>query len=168
MSGRFISIEKAVPHEIHKWAEEEKPLTPALLRQTYLRLNQEYFGTDLEMCEEVSYEWSRIPHFYYNFYVYQYGTGLSAAHVLAEQVLQKKPDAIKNYLSFLSFGGSLNPLTALQKAGVDMGNSSASESLLAFFEKLVFLKKLIGKVSKFIQSTRFSRSRATPNKKHGS
>ena len=135
--------------QIHKWAEEEKPLTPALLRQTYLRLNQEYFGTDLEMCEEVSYEWSRIPHFYYNFYVYQYGTGLSAAHVLAEQVLQKKPDAIKNYLSFLSFGGSLNPLTALQKAGVDMGNSSASESLLAFFEKLVLqLEEISGKDEK--------------------
>ncbi len=130
--------------KIHTWIEEDVPLTPALLNEEYRRLTHEYFGLSLTLDPQIACEWSRIPHFYYNFYVYQYATGLSAAHVLAKKVLQKEPLAREMYLELLSSGGSVEPLQALQKAGVDMRDSYAVESLLFSFQKWVEeLRKLL-------------------------
>ncbi|MES2198822.1 MAG: oligoendopeptidase F, partial [Chlamydiota bacterium] len=108
---------------LHEWVEQDQPLTPALLKEHYYKLSREYFGEGIKMDEEIAYEWSRIPHFYYNFYVYQYATGVSAAHVLAKRVLGNEPLAKEQYLAFISSGGSEDPITTLKKAGVDMNTS---------------------------------------------
>ncbi|MBS0627613.1 MAG: oligoendopeptidase F, partial [Verrucomicrobia bacterium] len=129
---------------LHEWVEQDQPLTPALLKEHYLKLNHEYFGEGIKMDPEVAYEWSRIPHFYYNFYVYQYATGISAAHVLAKKVLNKEPLAKEQYLSFLSSGGSQDPLTTLKKAGVDMETSYPVDTMLLSFKEFVCqLRKLM-------------------------
>jgi oligoendopeptidase F len=122
--------------QIHKWAEEKMPLTPTLLKDYYLKLNREYYGPDLVIDPELAVEWSRIPHFYYNFYVYQYATGLSAALSLFEQT-EKHPESVAKYLTFLSSGGSLYPLDLLERAGVDMRSTKPIESAMKRFEILV-------------------------------
>ena len=122
---------------LHEWVEQDQPLTPALLKDHYYKLSSEYFGEGIKMDPEVAYEWSRIPHFYYNFYVYQYATGISAAHVLAKRVLAKEPLAKEQYLAFISSGGSEDPITTLQKAGVDMNTPYPVEAMLLSFKDLV-------------------------------
>lgn len=122
--------------QLHRWAEEGVPLTPALLKEFYLRLNQEYYGPDLAIDPELAIEWARIPHFYYNFYVYQYATGLSAALALFEEASKSK-QAKEKYLQFLSSGGSKYPIDLLKEAGVDMAKPDAIEAALAKFEKLL-------------------------------
>ncbi len=122
---------------LHELVEQDMPLTPALLGEMYYKLNKEYFGPSIEHDPEVASEWSRIPHFYYNFYVYQYATGISAAHVLAEKVVNKEPSARERYLDFLSSGGSLDPITTLQKAGVDMKTSDPVDTILTSFARYV-------------------------------
>ncbi|MBM3198121.1 MAG: oligoendopeptidase F [Chlamydiae bacterium] len=123
--------------KIHEWVEEDKPLTPASLQELYMQLNKEYFGDALTLDPELAHEWSRIPHFYYNFYVYQYATGISAAHVLAKKVLSGDSYARDSYQEFLSSGGSLDPLSTLRRAGVDMAESQVIDLLLADFQDLV-------------------------------
>lgn len=110
--------------KIHECVEKGIPLTPDFLNKEYLQLNRDYFGPSVVVDEEIQYEWARIPHFYYNFYVYQYATGISAAHALVQKVLKDGPEA---YLQFLSSGGSRFPLDILKSAGVDM---TASEPIL--------------------------------------
>ncbi len=128
--------------QLHKWAEEGVPLTPALLKKTYAQLNRDYYGPDLAIDPELEMEWARIPHFYYNFYVYQYATGLSAAMALNQKAIASK-EAKDRYLAFLSSGGSGYPLDLLQKAGVDMRTADPIESALKRFKELVEeLKKL--------------------------
>jgi oligoendopeptidase F len=122
--------------QVHRWVEEGIPLTPALLKTEYQKLNQEYYGKDLTLDEALFAEWSRIPHFYSNFYVYQYATGLSAAHALAKGVLAKQPFAKERFLEFLSSGGSLDPLTTLERAGVNMRTIEPVEALLCHFHEL--------------------------------
>lgn len=122
---------------IHQFAEEGTPLTPALLKQEYRRLNQEYFGPEMFLDEEIDIEWARIPHFYYNFYVYQYATGISAAHALVEKVLQGGNAARERYLAFLSSGSRQYPLDLLYRAGVDMRSSEPVESAMDYFNSLV-------------------------------
>ena len=123
--------------KIHELVEEDIPLTPALLKQEYLKLNQEYFGDSIEMDPELNSEWSRIPHFYYNFYVYQYSTGISAAHVLAKKVMLGDVGVKESYLNFLSSGCSLDPIQTLARAGVDMMSPLPVETLLNSFHELV-------------------------------
>ena len=123
--------------KIHSWAEQGIPLTPAMLKQEYRKLNQEYFGPDIVIDEETDIEWSRIPHFYYNFYVYQYATGISAAHALVEKVLNGGEGARDRYLAFLSAGSSRYPLDVLQLAGVDMRTPAPVESAMRHFDELV-------------------------------
>lgn len=122
---------------IHVWMEEGKALTPAILHAKYKELTQEYFGKELVIDEVASYEWARIPHFYYNFYVYQYATGISAAHVLAQNVLQQKEGAAERYLQFIAAGGSANPLDVLAKAGADMRSAGPVESTLLWFQDML-------------------------------
>jgi len=119
--------------KIHEFAEKGIPLTPMLLKTEYRNLVSDYFGPAVILDEEVDIEWARIPHFYYNFYVYQYATGISAAHALVEIVLKKGPE---KYLKFLSSGGSRFPLDLLEIAGVDMRTPAAIEATIAHFNRL--------------------------------
>lgn len=127
--------------KIHELAERGEPLTPTLLNQIYRQLLTDYYGPLLTIDPEMEIEWARIPHFYSNFYVYQYATGLSAAMALHKQVTQSK-EARDKYLQFLSSGGSQYPLELLKRAGVDMTSSEPVEAALERFESLVHeLKK---------------------------
>lgn len=118
---------------MHESVEKGIPLTPDYLNRAYLQLNRDYFGPSVVIDEEIQHEWARIPHFYYNFYVYQYATGISAAHALVQKVLKDGPDA---YLQFLSSGGSRFPLDILKSAGVDMTTSDPIVETLKQFEQL--------------------------------
>jgi oligoendopeptidase F len=105
---------------IHEAAENNTPITPQLLKEMYHKLNVHYFGDGVVVDPEIDSEWSRIPHFYYNFYVFQYATGISAAMALAEKVVNGSEKDRDAYLSFLKGGCSRYPIDLLQMAGVDM------------------------------------------------
>lgn len=119
--------------KLHQMVEQGIPLTPALLKAEYRKLNADYFGPSVVIDSSIEIEWARIPHFYYNFYVYQYATGISAAHALVETI-ENGPE---NYLKFLSSGGSKFPLELLQIAGVDMRQPMAIEAIISHFNTLV-------------------------------
>jgi oligoendopeptidase F len=123
--------------KIHEFAEKNIPLTPTLLKEEYRKLNQDYFGPDVVIDEEIDIEWARIPHFYNNFYVYQYATGISAALALFERVMEKGEGARDQYLQFLSSGSSSSPLEILRRAGVDMRTSEPVEATIRHFDRLV-------------------------------
>jgi len=128
----------------HKLAEDNVPLTPGLLKETYRKLNADFFGPEVELDKEIEIEWGRIPHFYSNFYVYQYATGISAAHALFEKVTTEGESAKEAYLNFLSSGSSKYPLDLLQSAGVNMREEQPIEATLKQFDRLVQeLSKLI-------------------------
>jgi oligoendopeptidase F len=122
---------------LHEWVERGTPLTPALLKKEYAALNREYFGDVVYLDEEIEIEWARIPHFYYDFYVYQYATGISAALALVEKMFQEKDRAREGYLRFLSSGCSLYPLDLLERAGVNMRQPEAVEATIRLFDHLV-------------------------------
>lgn len=122
--------------QLHKWAEEGVPLTPGLLKKKYIDLNREYYGPELVLDPELEIEWARIPHFYYNYYVYQYATGLSAALALFQQAMQSE-SARDRYLEFLSSGGSKYPIELLKNAGVDMKKPDVVNAALDRFESLL-------------------------------
>ena len=122
---------------IHEWAERGVPLTPGLLKKEYRKLNKDYFGPDLTYDDAIDAEWARIPHFYYNFYVYQYATGISAAYALFEKVKNEGESARTQYLEFLSSGCSESPIHLLKKAGVDMRKPEPIKSLIRRFDDLV-------------------------------
>jgi oligoendopeptidase F len=122
---------------IHEMAENHEPITPAALKAKHLELNKFYFGEEVVVDELISSEWSRIPHFYYNFYVYQYATGLSAAIALSKKVTEggiKERDA---YLKFLSGGCSKYPIDLLKDAGVDMSRPEPVLAAIDHFDELV-------------------------------
>lgn len=123
--------------KIHELAEKNQPLTPTLLKEIYLQLNQDYFGPATFIDREIVIEWARIPHFYYNFYVFQYATGISAALSLAEKILVRDEQARENYLSFLKGGSSAFPIELLKRAGVDMSTPAPVESALRKFNNLL-------------------------------
>ena len=123
--------------KIHEAVEKNIPITPAYLKDLYMELNHLYYGDDLKLDDILAVECLRIPHFYYNFYVYQYATGISAAYALAEKVLSKEENALDSYLTFLSSGSSKFPLELLKKAGVDMTSSSSINILINQFDHLV-------------------------------
>jgi len=120
----------------HEWAEQGIPLTPEKLNSYYKELNKTYFGPALEWDAVAESEWSRIPHFYSNFYVYQYATGISAALQLATKVLQGKAEDRERYLKFLSSGGSNYPIPLLKEAGVDLTKGDAVAATLNIFRDL--------------------------------
>lgn len=122
---------------IHGTAEKDIPLTPKLLKEEFRRLNAHYFGPDVIIDVEAEVEWSRIPHFYYNFYVYQYATGISAALALANRVLNGGDVEREDYLSFLKAGSSRYPIEILQKAGVDMRSPEPVKAAIGKFSQLV-------------------------------
>jgi oligoendopeptidase F len=123
--------------EIHVRAANGEPLTPELLTNIYYQLNVKYFGEDLTIDKEIGLEWARIPHFYYNFYVYQYATGFSAAASLSKQILEEGKPAVDRYIEFLKAGSSDYPIEVLKKAGVDMTTPKPIEDALKVFESIL-------------------------------
>jgi oligoendopeptidase F len=132
-------------HQIHQKAQNNEALTAASLTEIYYELNKKYFGGgDVIIDEQIGLEWARIPHFYYNYYVYQYATGFSAATALSKQILEEGEPAVKRYLEFLSAGSSDYPIEVLKKAGVDMTSSQPIVDACKVFEqKLNELESLL-------------------------
>ncbi len=122
---------------IHEHVEQGIPLTPGHLKEIYFKLNHDYFGPDCVIDSEISIEWARIPHFYYNYYVYQYATGISAALILADRVLAGDTAAQKHYLTFLQGGSSLFPIDLLKLAGVDMTVPEVVNTAIQKFDLLI-------------------------------
>ncbi|RSL31231.1 oligoendopeptidase F [Salibacterium salarium] len=120
---------------IHEKAAAGEPLTPDLLEKEYYQLNEKYFGEDMTVDDDIALEWSRIPHFYMNFYVYQYATGYSAAAALSRQILEEGEPAVKRYLEFLQSGSSDYPINLLKQAGVDMTSPAPVQEAMVLFEQ---------------------------------
>lgn len=112
-------------------------LTNEMLCNRYYELNKQYFGNEIIVNDEIRYEWERVPHFYYNFYVYQYATGLSAACYIVNRIRNKEENAVEDYLNFLKTGDSLDPVEELQVAGVNMLDASVIDKALDMFEELI-------------------------------
>ncbi len=121
----------------HQMCERGESLTPDALSSLYYDLNKKYFGDDMVVDEDIAMEWARIPHFYYNFYVYQYATGFSAAVALANRILKEGQPAVDDYLKFLSGGCSKSPIDLLKIAGVDMTTPEPLTSGLEMFGRLI-------------------------------
>ena len=117
--------------------QEGNPLTADALCQKYGDLNREYYGDGIEPDPEIALEWARIPHFYMNFYVYQYATGFSAAIALSQRILKEGQPAVQDYLRFLSGGCSADPVSLLKGAGVDMSSPAPVREALGLFDSLV-------------------------------
>ncbi|MCR2820984.1 oligoendopeptidase F [Lederbergia panacisoli] len=132
-------------HLIHQKAQNGEALTADMLTKEYYALNKKYFGEeDIHIDEEIGLEWSRIPHFYYNYYVYQYATGFSAAAALSSQILEEGESAVTRYLEFLKAGSSDYPIEVLKKAGVDMTTAAPIEAACKVFEeKLAEMEQLL-------------------------
>ena len=107
----------------------------------YYDLNKFYFGDGVVVDDEIRYEWERIPHFYYDFYVYKYATGLSAATAIVKGILDKKENAVENYIDFLKCGSRLSPIESLKVAGVDLTNSSVVDIALDEFKNILDMYK---------------------------
>ncbi len=122
---------------IHTLVEQGTPLTPSLLMEKYTELNAAYFGKEAVIDKEIAIEWARIPHFYYNFYVYQYATGISAALSLAEKVESGDTKSRDAYLAFLKSGGKDFPIQLLKNAGIDMTTKEPVRATLRKFDALV-------------------------------
>ena len=123
--------------KIYEDAEKDIPLTADYLSEKYYNLNKKYFGSNVVVDKEIQYEWARVPHFYYNFYVYQYATGLSAACHIANDILSGKENAVENYKAFLKCGSKKNPIDSLKLAGVDLTKKEVVESALNMFNETI-------------------------------
>ena len=117
----------------NEMAEAGTPLTAGVLCDLYLELNKQYFGSDMVSDPLIAYEWCRIPHFYYNFYVYQYATSFSAAVAIAHRILEQGEAAVKPHLEFLSGGCTQDPVSLLKIAGVDLSTSAPVDEALEVF-----------------------------------
>ena len=111
--------------------------TAEALCALYRQLNEQYFGPDMVVDDEIALEWARIPHFYYDYYVYQYATGYAAAIALSRRILREGEAAVGDYLAFLSGGCSADPITLLRGAGVDMASPAPIEDATKLFDELI-------------------------------
>lgn len=123
--------------EVNRMTERGEGLTADALCAIYRKLNADYFGPDIVVDEEISLEWARIPHFYYNYYVYQYSTGYAAAIALSQKILQEGKPAVEHYLNFLKGGCSKPPIDLLRGAGVDMATAQPIDEALKLFDGLL-------------------------------
>jgi oligoendopeptidase F len=123
--------------DIHEMVECGEALTPQSLSEHYRMLNEKYYGKDMVIDSQIDLEWARIPHFYYNFYVFQYATGFSSAVSLAEKIVDQGQPAVDKYLNFLSAGSSEYPLDILKEAGADMLSGEPVRAALEKFDQLV-------------------------------
>lgn len=133
-------------HLIHQKSEANEALTADSLTAMYYELNKRYYGTEGMVVDElIGLEWLRIPHFYYNYYVFQYATGLSAATALAQQVLEEGQPAVDRYLAFLKAGSSAYSIDILKQAGVDMTTPEPIQKALdVFAAQLTEMESLLG------------------------
>ena len=118
----------------HEKAENGEALTKDNLSEAYYRLNQEYYGNGMVHDEKIRYEWARIPHFYSSFYVYKYATGIISAISIVKRILTEGESAVQDYFTFLSSGGCTDPVTILQKAGVDLTTKAPFEAAMPEFK----------------------------------
>ena len=136
--------------EFELWCSEQtrkgQPLTAEALNEKYAQLNALYYGEDIEPDPEIALEWARIPHFYYNFYVYQYATGFTSAIALSQRILKEGRPAVEDYLRFLSGGCSADPVSLLKGAGVDISSPAPIVDALKLFDTL------IGEMEQLMQS----------------
>ncbi len=123
--------------DMHALKEKGEVLTSQLLSDKYYELNKKYFGPNVVVDDIIRYEWERIPHFYYDFYVYKYAIGLSCACYIADGILNNKPNALENYKKFLSSGGSDYPANELKIASIDVTKSEVVESAIKMFDNLI-------------------------------
>ena len=123
--------------EINRRNERGESLTAESLNALYHELNHQYFGDDIFIDKEIDLEWARIPHFYYDYYVYQYATGYSAAIALSRRILKEGAPAVKDYIHFLSGGCSTDPISLLRGAGVDMASTTPIHEALQLFDELI-------------------------------
>jgi len=122
-------------HAIHQADQNGEVLTSEFLNKLYADLNQEYYGLSKEDNPQIQYEWARIPHFYYNYYVYQYSTGFAAASALAEKIVHGSQEDRDRYIEYLKAGKSDYPLNIMCKAGVDMEKEDYLNDAFAVFER---------------------------------
>lgn len=122
--------------KIYDKVNNDEPLTADILSNIYYDLNKDYFGNDVVIDDEIRYEWERIPHFYYNFYVYKYATGLSAAASIVTRILDGSLNP-EDYISFLKCGRSKNPIDSLKLAGVDLSKKEVIEDAINMFESII-------------------------------
>ena len=122
-------------HAIHQADQNGEVLTSEFLNNLYADLNQEYYGLSKEDNPQIQYEWARIPHFYYNYYVYQYSTGFAAASALAEKIVHGSQDDRDRYIDYLKAGKSDYPLNIMRKAGVDMEKEDYLNDAFSVFER---------------------------------
>ena len=122
-------------HAIHQVDQNGEVLTSEFLNNLYADLNQEYYGLSKEDNPQIQYEWARIPHFYYNYYVYQYSTGFAAASALAEKIVHGSQEDCNRYIDYLKAGKSDYPLNIMRKAGVDMEKEDYLNDAFAVFER---------------------------------
>ena len=123
--------------DMHKYSESGEILTNEFLSSHYLELVKKYFGKDVIIDENIQNEWMRIPHFYYDFYVYKYAIGLSCATKIVDGILSKKEGALENYLSFLKTGGSMYPADELKVAGVSVFDDDVYLNAINTFDKYI-------------------------------
>ncbi|WP_239256004.1 oligoendopeptidase F [Listeria ilorinensis] len=123
-------------HQIHQADQNGEALTAEYLTNTYFEINKKYYGTEsMTYDDEIGYEWSRIPHFYMNYYVYQYATGFSAASALSAKILTEGQSAVDGYLNYLKAGSSDFPIEVMKRAGVDMSQPTFVDDALKVFEQ---------------------------------
>lgn len=127
--------------DISNIVDNDGALTSSKLSNMYYDLNKFYFGNDVVVDDEIRYEWERIPHFYYNFYVYKYATGLSASTLIVKNILSGKEGAIDNYIEFLKCGSRLSPIESLKIAGADLTDSSVVDTALDEFKSILDMYK---------------------------
>ena len=136
-------------HFIHEEDAAGVPLTAEYLSENYGKLNAKYYGEAVTYDDEIKLEWSRIPHFYYNYYVFQYATGFSAASALSKKILAEEPQALENYLNYLKAGSSDYPIEVMKKAGVDMTKPDyLEEAMKVFAARLDELEALLAELGK--------------------
>lgn len=130
--------------KINQMTESGEGITAENISELYYNLNKTYFGDDIVVDDDIALEWARIPHFYYEYYVYQYATGYSAAIALSRKILKEGKQAADNYIRFLSSGCSKSPIDLLKLAGVDMSTPEPINSALGIFNELIDeLEKLL-------------------------
>ena len=137
----FAEFEKIISGMI----DNDEALTADKLSSIYYDLNKFYFGDAVVVDDEIRYEWERIPHFYYNFYVYKYATGLSAASVIVDNILSGKDGAVENYIEFLKCGDRKSPLESLKIAGVDLTDKNVIDNALREFKNVIEMYRAICK-----------------------
>ena len=123
--------------DIYAFAEADEVLTANNLSKKYYELNKKYFGDNVVVDEEIRYEWERIPHFYYNFYVYKYATGLSCACMIVDNILSGKENAVSDYIEFLKCGRTKNPIDSLKVAGVDVTKKEVVNAAINMFNDFI-------------------------------